>query len=95
MWYAVFDRSMLALLCGVATLVCYLAIRETYTTGPLYALLPLPIMIGYFWRMCNNRFKAPARVRNLHLFDLVFATLFSLNSFYFFLELVVGTRAGN
>lgn len=74
MWYAVFDRSMLALMCGVFTLLCYLAIRQTYTTGPLYALLPLPVLIGYFWRLCNARFKAPARVRVLPcvpLFSLI------------------------
>jgi hypothetical protein len=62
MWYAVFDRSMLVLLCGVLTLLCYLAIRQTYTSGPFYAILPLPVIIIYFWRHCDHRFKGPALV---------------------------------
>jgi hypothetical protein len=65
MWYAVFDRSMLGLLCGVLTLLCYLAIRQTYTTGPLYALLPLPVLITVFWQRCNEKFMAPARSLSL------------------------------
>ncbi len=62
MWYAVFDRSMLALMCGVITLLCYLAIRQTYLSGPFYAVFPLPVVIWLFWRHCNAKFKVPARV---------------------------------
>lgn len=61
MWYAVFDYSMLSLLMGSLTLLCYLAIRQTYTSGPFYALLPLPVLVAYFWRLCNARFKGPTR----------------------------------
>lgn len=67
MWYAVFDRSMLALMCGVITLVCYLAIRQTYLSGPFYAMFPLPVIIALFWQHCNAKFKGPARVRILRL----------------------------
>jgi hypothetical protein len=63
MWYAVFDRSMLVLVCGVFTLLCYLAIRQTFSSGPFYAILPLPLIIVLFWRHCNSKFKVPAKVR--------------------------------
>ncbi len=69
MWYAVFDRSMLALVCGVFTLLCYLAIRQTFLSGPFYAILPLPPLIILFWRHCNTKFQVPAKVRIL-LFSL-------------------------
>jgi hypothetical protein len=65
MWYAVFDASMVALLCGILTLCCYLAIRQTYVSGPLYAMFPLPIFIFYFWKHCNAVFKKPASVSEL------------------------------
>ncbi len=62
MWYAVFNRSMVALICGVITLLCYLAIRKTFISGPFYLLFPLPFMIGYFWYDCEKRFRTPALV---------------------------------
>jgi hypothetical protein len=68
MWYAVFDRTMLALVCGVFTLLCYLAIRETYVSGPFYAILPLPVMVLYFWRYCNSVFRGPANVSSFITF---------------------------
>ena len=33
MWYAVFNRSMMALIAGVLTLLGYLGIRETFFKG--------------------------------------------------------------
>lgn len=65
MWYAVFDSSMLALLCGVIILTCYLAIRQTFVSGPFYVILPLPVLIFYFWSHCNAVFKKPASVSGL------------------------------
>ncbi len=62
MWYAVFNRSMVALLSGVLVLLCYLLIRETFFTGPFYLLFPLPFLIAAFWYQCNKRFKDPAMV---------------------------------
>jgi fucose 4-O-acetylase-like acetyltransferase len=56
MWYAVFNRSMLALICGILTLLGYLGIRETFFSGPFYLLAPLPFAIGYFWYKCEVRF---------------------------------------
>lgn len=60
MWYAVFNRSMVALLCGVFTLVCYLAIRMTFLSGPFYAIFPLPFGIIKFWYYCQSRFERPS-----------------------------------
>jgi len=57
MWYAVFTRSMVALICGVVTLICYLGIRKTYFSGPFYVLLPLPLLIALFWTYCENKFR--------------------------------------
>lgn len=71
-WYAVFDYSMLALLCGIFTLICYLAIRQTFESGPFYALLPLPVLVYYFWKHCNNVFKRPASVRDDRFYLLSF-----------------------
>lgn len=69
MWYAVFDRSMLALLCGSTTLLCYFAIKPSSSSsnqsnlsnanessGPFYALLPIPFLIFFFWMLCSKRF---------------------------------------
>jgi hypothetical protein len=78
MWYAVFNRSMVALICGVVTLLCYLAIRKTFVSGPFYLLFPLPMMIGYFWYDCENRFRSPALV----LFFTTFLFFFFLHSFH-------------
>lgn len=63
MWYAVFNRSMLALICGVLTLLGYLGIRETFFSGPFYLLAPLPFGISYFWYKCEDRFKVASMVR--------------------------------
>jgi hypothetical protein len=60
MWYAVFNRSMVALLCGVVTLVCYLAIRMTFFSGPFYVIFPLPFGIVKFWYHCQTRFERPS-----------------------------------
>ena len=57
MWYAVFDRSMICLIMAVLTLIGYYIIRLTYNTGALYSLVPLPFLLVYFWRFCDDRFK--------------------------------------
>lgn len=57
MWYAVFNRSMVALIAGQFTLLGYLGLRETFFTGPFYLLAPLPFCITYFWYNCDERFK--------------------------------------
>lgn len=62
MWYAVFSRSMVCLIWAVVTLICYLAIRETFYTGPFYLLLPLPVAITIFWYQCDDMFKNPSLV---------------------------------
>jgi hypothetical protein len=62
MWYAVFNRSMVALMAGVLTLLGYLGIRETFFSGPFYLLAPLPFCISYFWYKCEDRFKAASMV---------------------------------
>ena len=60
MWYAVFSGSMVSLIFGVFTLICYMGIRETYMSGPFYLLAPLPFGIMYFWYKTDNKFKEPS-----------------------------------
>ena len=57
MWYAVFTRSMTALICGMVTLICYLGIRKTNISGPFYALIPLPLLVSLFWYYCEAKFR--------------------------------------
>lgn len=57
MWYAVFTRSMTALICGMVTLICYLGIRKNNISGPFYALIPLPLLICLFWYYCEAKFR--------------------------------------
>lgn len=60
MWYAVFDYAMTALMFGIFVLICYLAIRKTFFSGPFYCLVPLPFIIGTFWARVNQKFKVQA-----------------------------------
>jgi hypothetical protein len=62
MWYSVFNRSMLSLLCGVLTLLGYLGVRKAYNSGPFYIVIPLPGLIVYFWKRCNEKFSSPSMV---------------------------------
>lgn len=57
MWYALFTRSMIALICAAVTLTCYLGFRRTIYYGPFYATLPLPFIILTFWVYCEGKFK--------------------------------------
>ena len=57
MWYALFTRSMISLICGAVTLTCYLGFRRTAFYGPFYAALPLPFIILVFWFHCESKFK--------------------------------------
>jgi hypothetical protein len=57
MWYALFTRSMIALICAAVTLMCYLGFRRTIYYGPFYATLPLPFLILTFWMYCEEKFK--------------------------------------
>ena len=100
MWYAVFNRSMVVLIAGVCTLLCYLAIRMTFISGPFYLLLPLPVFIFIFWDHCEKRIKAPAMVHFsmclfyciLGIFSfLCFLSFISVDGVYKFLMLVVLT----
>ena len=65
MWYAVFRRSMVALLAGVFVLICYMAIRRSFLSGPFYLLLPLPFCIIRFWTVCESHHKARSQVLSL------------------------------
>lgn len=58
MWYAVFDRSMIVLMVGIFTLLCFMGIRETGLPGPYYLLAPLPIFIYMFWSSVRSRLKS-------------------------------------
>ncbi len=87
MWYAVFSRSMVVLLAGVCTLLCYLAIRMTFTTAPFYLLLPLPVLILLFWHHCEKRIRGPAMVSILlstFIFVIIVCLLFYKTGLSFF-----------
>ena len=90
MWYAVFNRSMVALIAGVLTLLGYLGIRETFFSGPFYLLAPLPFCITYFWYKCEDRFKTASMVRDKTLFlfsnvsyDYKFHALYFTSSIFY------------
>ncbi len=59
MWFAVYDRSLFALICGCLTLLGYLSLRlaKSLDNKPFYALVPLPFLIYYFWRHTRSKFK--------------------------------------
>jgi len=62
MWYAVFNRSMVSLMLGSLTLVGYLGLqlKNSLFSGPFYAIIPLPMLILYFWYICDRKFKSPS-----------------------------------
>lgn len=62
MWYAVFKRSMVGLIFGICTLLCYLAVRGDNYARPFYVLVPLPFLVGLFWYHCESRNKIPSMV---------------------------------
>ena len=55
LWYEVFNKSMISLNGGIIILLFYLALKQTVITGPFYFLLPLPFIVIYFWRRCDQR----------------------------------------
>lgn len=59
MWYAVFNRSLIALLFAITVLIAYfsLDLRQSYMYGPFLCLLPLPLVVVYFWHYCDVLFK--------------------------------------
>lgn len=66
MWYAVFTRSMVGLIFGICTFLCYLAVRGKNFDGPFYVLLPLPLIVGLFWYLCESKHKNPSLVTTSH-----------------------------
>ena len=82
MWYAVFDRCMILLICGSLILLSYLGISKTFQTGPFYLLLPQPFLILYFWRYCNKKYIRPSAALSLECtkaIDAINAKLMNLN----------------
>lgn len=58
MWYAVFNRCLIALIFAAVTLLAFLAVHTNdFTTGPFIVCLPLPFGLMYFWHYCDNKFK--------------------------------------
>lgn len=57
MWYAVFSRSIVALVCGSMVLMGYIGIHMTQYTSGFYSLVPLPFGIVYFWWRCRRHFQ--------------------------------------
>lgn len=80
MWYAVFNMSMTALICGILTLMGYIGSKMEHKTGPFYFMIPIPILIALFWRYCHQTFSSPSVV------SLLFINLF-LDYFIFLLLL--------
>ncbi len=60
MWIAAFKYSMTCLMIGIITLICYMAIRRSFLSGPLYVLLPLPVIVYLYWSNCEKNYKEPA-----------------------------------
>ncbi len=73
MWYAVFTRSLIALLFACVTLLGYLSLelQTTYYAGPFYFLLPLPLCIVYFWVYTEAKFKKQSMVYMSFVFSSV------------------------
>ena len=83
MWYAVFDRSMIILVCGSVVLLSYLGISKTFQTGPFYLLFPQPFFIVYFWNHCNAKFIRPSAALSLECtkaIDTINAKLEKMNN---------------
>ena len=62
MWYQVFDRSMIILVCGSLVLLGYLGLKKAFYSGPFYMMFPQPFLLLYFWKWCNEKFKVPSYV---------------------------------
>ena len=62
MWCTIFDMCIISLLCGIVTLMGYLASKKDLISGPFYFITPLPLLIALFWRHCNNKFYSPSVV---------------------------------
>ena len=65
MWAQVFDYSMKTLILGSLTLVCYMAIRRSYLSGPFYCLLPLPVLIYLYQHKVEKTLRGPAATMTL------------------------------
>jgi hypothetical protein len=72
MWEYVFRYSMMTLIIGTLSVVCYFGIRIIEATsgaptqsGPLYALLPLPILTYLYWGHCETSYAGPSKQMSL------------------------------
>jgi hypothetical protein len=71
MWYQVFNRSMIILICASLVLWGYLGLKKTYHIGPFYMMIPQPFLLYYFWDHCNRKFTTPSIVLFLlHRFSI-------------------------
>jgi hypothetical protein len=59
MWYAVFNRSMIALEFASCALLGYLSLQlnDPHSSGPFFFLLPLPFCLFYFAKYCDSKFR--------------------------------------
>jgi len=67
MWYAVVDRSLIALLFAALTLLSFFSIHmdNIASKGPFLFTIPLPIGIVYFWHFVDDKFRDTSVVSNL------------------------------
>ena len=59
-WFKLFEYSMFTLMGGMSTLVCYMAIRRSFLSGPFYCLIPLPALIYFYQKHCEDAYKLPS-----------------------------------
>lgn len=70
MWYQVFNRSMIILICASLVLWGYLGLKKTYHIGPFYMMIPQPFLLYYFWDYCNKKFTTPSIVNIFSRYSL-------------------------
>ena len=66
LWFKVFKYSMWSLIMGCLTVLAYFAILNSsnggtgFLSAPFYCLLPLPILVFYYQKDCEDQFKGPS-----------------------------------
>jgi hypothetical protein len=59
-WYGLYRFSMISLMVSTIIIIAYLCIKEGVIQGP--TLVPLPIIIWYFWGYTEDQFRALSEV---------------------------------
>jgi hypothetical protein len=75
MWYAVFNRAMVAIMGSTVILAAYMFITVQgdatedgiINFSPGVMLLPLPCLLYYFWSFCQSKFDIPSKKLSLEV----------------------------